>query len=431
MSRSREITCGACGVTEPAGKNGTWNLKHKCPKAGTDASDAVYHACPVHKTLVWAIGPYTTFRTCGTRDCISGKGGKAWRYFAPRDGKSESPIDVDVPEIAPTEQDNAPQEIPMAPKAPTPKTPVATPPAFDLSSLGSLGDMIKGYVEHRASEIATEMVLKQGAERGPMQIEWKVNNLPFAKIDGVAHKALPRMLKLYAAGFRNFLIVGPAGSGKTTLAHNLATAIGVRFGSVSCTSGMSESALTGRAIPNLSTGATAYQSTDFVRCYEGGGVFLIDEVDSADPNVLLVINSALANGHMPVPNRDENPSAARASDSIIVCAGNTWGTGADRQYVGRNQLDAAFLDRFVGTTIEVDYDRDLESSLVGDAHICARVWEIRSKAADLKLRRVVGTRFLLSVTRLVKSAGETIKDALMACTVGWTADERAKVGVTL
>lgn len=39
--------------------------------------------------------------------------------------------------------------------------------------------------------------------------------------------------------------------------------------------------------------------------YEEGGVFLLDEVDAADANVLLVINQALANGHLPVPNRTD------------------------------------------------------------------------------------------------------------------------------
>src|SRR5690606_18485555 len=116
------------------------------------------------------------------------------------------------------------------------------------------------------------------------------------------------------------------------------------FGSVSCTAGMSESALTGRAIPDLTTGKVVFQSTDFVACYESGGVFLLDEIDAADPNVMLVVNSALAIGHMPLPNRTDAPSATRHDDTVIICAANTWGTGADRQYVGRNQLDAAFLD---------------------------------------------------------------------------------------
>jgi len=434
---ARSITCNACGAVVSAGKNGTFNLRHHCPHKGANAIDTAkgYHPCPTHGTLVWVIGPYSAFRACGERSCTAGRGGKPHRYFAARadvqshsdaaieriaDTDSIAEESTDIPDTANTHQDI---QHPMV-------TPHAD--ALNLKALGSLGDAIAAYVEQRARTLASELIVDAVSKldaRGPSEVHWTVNEQPFARIDGTHHKALPRLLKLYAAGFRNFLVVGPAGSGKTTLARDLARALTADFASVSCTGGMSESALTGRAMPNLTTGETAFQSTDFVRCYEAGGVFLLDEIDAADPNVMLVINSALSNGHMPLPNRTASPSATRHADSIIMCAANTWGTGADRQYVGRNQLDAAFLDRFVGCTIEVDYDRDLESALVGDANVCARVWTVRDKVADLKLRRVVGTRFLMAVARLVRGAGETVDQALTACTMGWTPDERSKVGI--
>jgi hypothetical protein len=45
----------------------------------------------------------------------------------------------------------------------------------------------------------------------------------------------------------------------------------------------------------------------------------------------------------------------------VCAAANTYGTGADALYVGRNQLDAATLDRFY--VVEMDYDRKLEAKL--------------------------------------------------------------------
>lgn len=125
---------------------------------------------------------------------------------------------------------------------------------------------------------------------------------PTPSSDGSKHPCFEKVLKL-AGARRNILLIGPAGCGKTYLASQVAKALGLDFASISCSPGMSEAALLGRAIPNMNTGEVVYQSTEFVRLYENGGVFLCDEMDSADPSVLLVLNQALANGQMTVPNR--------------------------------------------------------------------------------------------------------------------------------
>ena len=118
---------------------------------------------------------------------------------------------------------------------------------------------------------------------------------------------------------------------------------------------MSESQILGRLVPAGENGQFVFLSTQFLDAYENGGVFLFDEIDAADPNVLLVINSALANGHLSVPSRHEKPTAARHPDFICIAAANTFGHGADRQYVGRNQLDESTLDRFRIGTVPMDY----------------------------------------------------------------------------
>lgn len=228
-----------------------------------------------------------------------------------------------------------------------------------------------------------------------------------------------------AMGFVNFYLVGPAGSGKTTLAHKFADALGAAFGALSCTAGMNESKIEGRNVPKLTTGEDVYQTTRFVEIYRDGGVFLLDEVDAADPNVLLLINAALANGHMHTPGG----SIKRHEKCIIVCAANTYGAGADRVYVGRNQLDGAFMDRFKGAMFTIDYDRDIERSILTDAKALTRIWHIRETAASLKLKYVVGTRFVQAVAKMLK-AGKSVDWALNACMEEWTEDDMGKVGVT-
>jgi hypothetical protein len=279
---SRYETCAACGESVKVGKNGQWNKTHKsCAQAGQGCLTDEYKACPDHSVLVWCLGPYTTYRGCPVPFCKAGKPNKygearPWRYTERKSkgaGEDESPAPDPGPawKAYPDAWDGvdrgvirpAPEPTPTPTPAPLPevivskpKAPAPVAPSMDLKNLGSLGDTIAAFVEVRATELATEIAHKAVSDvgaRGPVTITWTVNNAPLATIEGTHHKALPRLLKLYAAGFRNFLIVGPAGSGKTTLAHNMADALKLAFAHVSCTGGMSETALTGRAIPNLTT----------------------------------------------------------------------------------------------------------------------------------------------------------------------------------
>ena len=112
---------------------------------------------------------------------------------------------------------------------------------------------------------------------------------------------------------------------------------------------------------------------------------------------------------------------------VLICAANTWGTGADWQYVGRNQLDAAFLSRFAGAIIEVGYDESLERSLTMESWYVSFI-RVRQATIQAKLRRVLGTREMLAGQKLLK-AGYTEQEAWSCLTAGWTPDEISKARV--
>ena len=333
---------------------------------------------------------------------------------------------VQASPATPTPPPEKPMPAPTPAPAITPAVPTPTPGAPTAGD--ALWQIVGGNVAAYVANAVATAVADAVKHAGPAVVEWKVNAVPFAKSEGHRHAVHGDILRAIGAGFNNLMLVGPAGSGKTSLAENLAKDLGRPFVAISASGGTTESTFIGRAVPNLTTGEVAHQTTEYLTAFEGGGVILIDEWDAMDPTVALLQNAALANGWLPVPTRPDKPRAVRHADTIIIAAANTYGMGADRQYTGRNQLDAATLDRFVGATFTVDYDRDLEARLTGDPALCARVWEIRKAVETNKLRRIVGTRFLLSARRWT-AAGDTADTAIRKCLTGWTEQELSKVGM--
>lgn len=264
-------------------------------------------------------------------------------------------------------------------------------------------------------------------ERGTTKLEITVKDLPTVTMEERPHKIFNKVLKRLSVGKQNVMLVGPAGCGKTTLAAHLAKALSVEYSELSCSGGLSEWQLIGRREPEGDT--LVYRTPEFVKRFENGGLMLLDELDASDANVLAVIQSALANGHLCLPARWEQPMAIRHPRFYLICAANTYGRGADRMYVGRNQLDAALLDRFGGgcKVISMDYDRERETELCPDETIRNWAWSVREKIQAAKMQRVMSTRFLEDAYALVHGAEVPFEEVKQDYFGGWSKDEIARV----
>lgn len=241
-----------------------------------------------------------------------------------------------------------------------------------------------------------------------------------------AFDALRRRIAL--GGIRNYLLVGPAGSGKTTLAKNLASDLGLPFDLMSITAGVTESHLLGRILP------PKYElvPSPFVRIYSEGGVFLLDEVDAADPNVLLTVNSALANGMLVTP---DGKTWKRHPDTYILAAANTWGKGAERGYSGRNQLDRSTRDRFTLKSFEMDYCSTMEAGIarkclagrLGDRlAVIATTMAIRNAASEKRIEETVSARFVEEASTFIAN-GATLEFCVHELLTPWSPTDREKV----
>jgi hypothetical protein len=170
---------------------------------------------------------------------------------------------------------------------------------------------------------------------------------------GVQHVRFEPLLRICRLRLHTYL-VGPMGSGKTSAAKYAAEALGLSYAQKSVGLQTTEMDLLG-----YRDASGNYQSTDLRRQYENGGVFLLDEIDAGNPQVLVVLNSLLANGECSFPDG----MIKKHKDFVLLAGANTYGVGGDRQYVGRCQLDASTLDRFV--YLNWCYDSAIEASMCG------------------------------------------------------------------
>lgn len=213
---------------------------------------------------------------------------------------------------------------------------------------------------------------------------------PRARLSRHRHNIFPA-LRIAVQSKVNVFLVGPAGSGKTTVAAQVAQSLGLRFffnGAL-----QSEYKLTGFRDAHGRVHRTAFREA-----FEHGGVYLFDEIDASQPAALLAFNAALANGVFDFPDR----TVACHPDFRCIAAANTWGKGATLDYVGRNALDAATLDRFA--TLEMRYDTGLEHRLAHEVAkadpALADLWikavhAVRSACREHELRHIVSPRATL------------------------------------
>lgn len=220
-----------------------------------------------------------------------------------------------------------------------------------------------------------------------------------------------QLKKLIEAGMRNIWMVGPAGCGKSTMARMTAKELNLPYLCISCGIGTSATEFLGYKYPTR-------ESTKFAEYYAKPSIILIDEMTALDPAVGQVLNAALANDEI----ETTTGLVSRNPECIIIATSNTFGSGASRQYVANNQLDASTIDRFIGGIIEVDYSVDYESQY--DVDVVNYVWKLRECIKACNIRRIASTRMIQSGTRMKKAYFKNWKDMLIC---NWTDTEREMV----
>ena len=232
--------------------------------------------------------------------------------------------------------------------------------------------MVNEFIASEYGNLPTTIEIKKGSER--------------KEVKGSFHKDFEKILKVVDANVP-VMLVGRAGSGKNHTLEQVAEALDLDFY-------FSNAVTQEYTLKGFIDANGHFHETQFYKAFSQGGMFFLDEMDASIPEALIVLNSAIANGYFDFPiGRVRKHERFR-----VVSASNTWGTGANAIYIGRNQLDGATLDRFV--QIEFDYDTELERGFTSDTDLYEFTIDLRKAIDKTQTRAIVSMRALLNADKL-------------------------------
>ena len=226
---------------------------------------------------------------------------------------------------------------------------------------------------------------------------------------------------------RNVMLYGPAGTGKTEWAQQLAARTGRPFALISCDTGTDASTLVGMTVPDASGGVT-WQDGQLTRAIQTPGcVICLDEPSVARPGALFVMQNVLANRMLFIAETGRRVCVAPGVLFLTTDNTNGTGGGARKGYTDTNRLNAAFLDRF-GVRVRVDYlpaDREADvicaytGCTVELAQLLVSAATVTRAAADnQQLSHGIGLRRLLAWSELLQDgidAEYAFQSAVLNC----------------
>lgn len=209
---------------------------------------------------------------------------------------------------------------------------------------------------------------------------------------------------------RNVYLWGPAGSGKTTIARQVAEELGLPF----YCQGIVNDKFEFEGSQDPRNGSDGYLPSTFYKAFTTGGVYCLDEIDGCDPGQLSFLNAALANR---VANFPVIGTVKAHPNFRFIATGNTNGFGPTEMYMTRFAFDSATVDRF-NDVIRIDYNRKVERAAArGNMEVVDFIHDLRKVLNEIKNGQIVcGYRMIGNLAEAVDTTefGEALYTARQA-----------------
>lgn len=334
-----------------------------------------------------------------------------------------------------------PEPKPALPPAKPEPAPKQEPAPTTSDAEARLTDAIRAIAgtavdEHKVRTIVDESVkdvearLANKFQITPTVVHVKRDDRPAKPVEGLTHSVLPTAITVVQSDVPLWLH-GPAGTGKTTIGRQVADALELAFHPQSFSAHAGQHDVVGFV------NAHEYVRTPARDAWENGGVWLLNEVDAASPDVLVAANDLVESRPGSVYVFPDGEAVERHDDFRVIATANTNGSGPDQQYTGRDRLDASTTDRYA--ILHVPVDEALEQAAAAAAGLptedldrwIGTVRGIRRLVEHERIDHLVTPRAAINGARLL-AAGlpfPTVVDTVLRKGLSGQDWDRVKAGV--
>lgn len=192
----------------------------------------------------------------------------------------------------------------------------------------------------------------------------------------------------------NVMLVGGAGTGKTTLAKDLAKdMLGFGYKVINCSQWTSPTEIIGGQTME------GYKEGKMIEAWRDGNILILDEIAKLDPNTAGLLNDALAETQKPsskaVIENARGDKFSKHPNFACIATSNVYPNGESSVYGANNKQDLSLLDRFNGCVYWIEKNPRVEQNIIENLLMIWSIFDkLRSEIERLKYESQVSIRIM-------------------------------------